>query len=181
LATRRPPTCASATLAKAFLLYCARFHNDEPLSGRVGSAEHVSQDVLIVGVDEEADGGIRRRDLSDQLEPLYRQGRRQGGDSGGVTAGTGKARDEPELHRVGGDVEDDGNRLHAAFGREGSDIAAGGYHRHLEAHKLVDNGRDPLVATLRPAVLDRHVLALDIPRIFQPRAETDHELPGIGG
>src|SRR5262249_14515858 len=74
--------------------------------------------------------------------------------------------------------KDDGDRRGCSLGREGRDGAFGrGDHGNLSAHQFTGQRRQPIILTVRPAVFDCDVLALDMARLLQPlskRAQTLH-------
>src|SRR4051812_48056699 len=62
------------------------------------------------------------------------------------------------------------------FRRECRAVAAACHdHIDLAANEIGGQGGQPIIAILRPAVFDRHVLILDITHIAQPLAESDHK------
>jgi hypothetical protein len=80
------------------------------------------------------------------------------------------------LDRIEGRREDDRNRRSCRLRRWGRRIGAYGNHRHLTTDQIGRERGQSIILTLCPAILDRHVLALDISRLLQPlaeRAQTD--------
>jgi hypothetical protein len=78
---------------------------------------------------------------------------------------------ETKLDRVFGDREHDWNRHCCTFGRQRRSKACGrGNDRDLPAHQIGRQLRQA-IDLLGPAVVDRHVLALDIARLFEALAK----------
>ena len=80
-----------------------------------------------------------------------------------VAARPVQAGDKAVLHRIAADCEDDRNRRGGRLGRKcRAKCAACDDHGHLTATRSAASAGKPIVLTFRPAVFDRHVLALDI-------------------
>jgi hypothetical protein len=93
-------------------------------------------------------------------------------DTGDVTPRPVEAADETDLDRIDARAEYDRNRRGRRFGRERPLHAAWcGDDRHPAADQIGRQFRQPIVLILRPAVLDRHVLALDVAGFVQPFAK----------
>src|SRR5262245_26396596 len=105
------------------------------------------------------------RDVGDcllqQLKLLGGQLLELGGHASHVSARTGEAGHEPQGHRVGQGYEYDGNRGLRLLRR--TDRGCTGQHDgvDLSLNELAEEGRVPIRIFFRPAILDRHRLALD--------------------
>ncbi len=84
---------------------------------------------------------------------------------------TVEARNEALLDRIAADQEHHGNGRRCCLGRECRGSGDRGDHRHPLVDQFGRQGRQSVVATVRPAVFDRHVLALDVAGIFQTGPE----------
>jgi hypothetical protein len=49
-------------------------------------------------------------------------------------------------------------------------------HRDLQGEQLPNEGREAIILSLRPPILDQDVSALDIPEVAQPLAERPDEI-----
>jgi hypothetical protein len=99
-----------------------------------------------------------------------------------VAAGPRKAGDETKFDRVIANAEDDRNRVGRCFGRTCCASAGRrGDHGYLPADQVGCQFRQQIVLILRPAVLDRHVLALDIASFLQTLAKSRDELRSCRG
>src|SRR5262249_12270120 len=89
-----------------------------------------------------------------------------------------EAGDETKPDWIVGDGKDDGDRRGCSLGREGRDGAFGrGDHGNLSAHQFTGQRRQLIILTVRPAIFDCYVLALDMTRLLQglsKRAQTLH-------
>ena len=78
----------------------------------------------------------------------------------------------PSCDRVAADREDDRNRRGRRLCRQcRRSTADGDDHAHLTADQIGRQRRQSIVLALRPAIFDRHILALDIAGFFQALAE----------
>ena len=79
----------------------------------------------------------------------------------------------PSLTGSSRDVEDDGDRRGCRLGRERRSGTAGrDDHGDLSANQFGRQRRQSIDLILRPAVFDRHVLALDIAGVFEALAKS---------
>src|SRR5260221_13706767 len=93
-----------------------------------------------------------------------------------------QARDEAELHGVFRAGEYDRNRLRRRLRRHrGREAAGGNDHVDFALDQLGRELRQELGLALRPAVLDRDVLAVDIAAFLEPRAERVDEVRALVG
>ena len=137
---------------------------------------HVSDHGLgirIVRVHEESDHLGLGDQLGQQLEPLGHQLRGQNADAREVAARPGKAGDQTLSDRVGAE-EDNRDRRGCAFAARAAG-GAGHDHVDLAADEVGGQCGQPIIATLRPAVFDRHILSLDIAGFAQSLAERGHK------
>src|SRR5262249_14171408 len=91
----------------------------------------------------------------------------------GIASRPGKACNKTEFDRIPGDEEHYRNRCSRSLGRDCCRDRVCDDHRRLTAHKLRRHLRQSIVLTLGPAVLDRHVAAIDITGFGQTPAEYD--------
>src|SRR5262249_19012141 len=77
------------------------------------------------------------------------------------------------LHRIAGGGEDNGKRRNRRFYRLDS-RAIGDDHRHLTTNQLSRQRRHSVVLPARPAILNRHVLTLDIACFLQALTKPAH-------
>src|SRR6516225_2393907 len=78
----------------------------------------------------------------------------------------------PSAIRIARCREDDGYRGGCRFGSERCRMATGcGNHGHLSANQIGRQCRQSIVLVLRPAILDRDVVAFDIANFVQPLTE----------
>jgi hypothetical protein len=54
-------------------------------------------------------------------------------------------------------------------------------HRHLTAYQLSCEGGQSIILILRPAILDRHILAFDVPAFADALPECGHKTGSVGG
>src|SRR5690242_5512685 len=84
--------------------------------------------------------------------------------------------------RVGAGDEYDRNGCRRRFGGERRCHAP---HRdddsHLTSNQIGRQGGNPIISTLRPAVVDGHVPAFDKAEFVQPFPESGHEMNPFGG
>jgi hypothetical protein len=88
--------------------------------------------------------------------------------AGEVAAGPVETGDKAQLDRIGASKEDDWNGCGCRLGRHGRGSAAYCYDNgDLAANKLGRKRWQPFVLILRPAILERHILSLDVASILQ--------------
>jgi hypothetical protein len=87
---------------------------------------------------------------------------RQNGAAGDVPAGPVKAGDKTRCDRVNAGVEDNRYGRGRCRRRQRCDGSAGCDHCYAAADEIGGKRRQPIGLALRPAVFNRHVLALDI-------------------
>jgi hypothetical protein len=88
-------------------------------------------------------------------------------DPSRIAARPGEAGDKTKLDRIIRNGKDDRNRLGRSFGRERRRRTGCGDHGDPSANQVGCQLRQPIELTLRPAVFDRHVLALDMAGFFK--------------
>src|SRR5262249_28794465 len=100
-----------------------------------------------------------------------------------VALPSGRARlaTRPSLTGSSPGAEDDRDRRSRRFGRERGGVCRRGNHAHLTADQISRQLRKPIETAFRPAVLDGHVLALDMARFGEPPVEGIHELRNQSG
>src|SRR5215831_12801752 len=54
-------------------------------------------------------------------------------------------------------------------------------HRHLTAYQVSCEVGQPIILILRPAILDRHILAFDVPAFANALPECGHKTCSVGG
>jgi len=94
-----------------------------------------------------------------------------GGQARHVSAGAGEALHEPQGDRVGQDDKDDGNRAGCLLSRTDRGRTRRRDDINLGLHELGDEDGEPIKVPFRPALLDRHVLALDPAQLAQAAKE----------
>ena len=83
--------------------------------------------------------------------------------AGHVAARPVEAGDQARPDRVSAAIEDDRDRRGRRFGRQsGAEAAGRGNHGHLAADQFGRQRRQSIALPVRPTVLDRDILALDI-------------------
>jgi len=112
--------------------------------------------------------------LRKQIEPLGHQLDGEVAEAREVAARPGETGDETRLDRVVVASEDDRNRRSRIFRRQCRRIAGGCDYGNPAADEIGGQCGQPIIATLRPAIFDRHILSLDVPGFTQPSAEADH-------
>ena len=103
-----------------------------------------------------------RHHLTQEIQPFCRQLSREHIDPCEVTAGPGEAGDKTKPDRVFADDEDDGDRRGCRLGRDRPSISRCCDHGDLAANQFGRQRGQPIELTLRPAVLDRYVLAFNL-------------------
>src|SRR5262249_37376165 len=83
-------------------------------------------------------------------------------DTGDIAARPVETGDEAELNRVGAAGEDDRDRRSRRLGCNCREGVMRSDHRHLTAYQIGCEVGQSVVLVLRPAILDRHILALDV-------------------
>jgi hypothetical protein len=118
-------------------------------------------------VHEYADHGGFRNDLMQQFQLLRLQRGGKQIDARGVAAGPIEAGNHAELDRVTG--SDEGNRNCSGRGlcRQNTGRAARKDHGDPAENQFDRQRRQPTDLTLRPSVLDGHVLALDVTDLIE--------------
>ena len=110
--------------------------------------------------------------LAQECQPLRHQFINEIIDARRVATRSGEAGDEAEPDRVFADGEDNGDRRGCRLGRERRrGTSSRGDHGDLAANQFGGQCRQPIELTLRPAVFDRHVLALDIASFAEALSE----------
>ena len=139
---------------------------------------HVSDDALglrIVRVHQQGDHPGLGNQLGKQLEPLGRQLDDEDADAREVAARPGETGDQAGRDRVVAADEDDRDRRGRVFAASADSAAARRDQIDLAADEVGGQCGQPIIVALRPAVFDRHVLALDIAGFAQPLAERGHK------
>src|SRR5215831_2015591 len=88
--------------------------------------------------------------------------RRNEGDTGDVAARPVETGDEAELNRVAAGYEDDRDRRSRRLGYNCRGDIMRSDHRYLPAYQIGREVGQSVVLVLRPAILDRHILTLDV-------------------
>jgi hypothetical protein len=81
--------------------------------------------------------------------------------------------DEPELRRVIDDHEGDWDRGGRRLGGQCRRRASRGDNAHPHANEVIRHLRQPSMLTLRPAIFDRDIVALDVAAL----PSTPHDMP----
>jgi hypothetical protein len=131
-------------------------------------------------VEERADEGGARHELVQQADSLGLHLVGQQREAGRVSARPVETVDEAGLDGITAHAEDDGDRRGRPLGRNCRDIAARSHeHGYPAAHEIGCQGRQPLVLTMRPAILDGDVPAFDETGIPQALPERSEQVRGI--
>jgi len=133
----------------------------------------------IVRVHQQRDHSGLGNQLGKQLEPLRIQLGGEHAHARDVATRPRETGDEAQPDRVGADDERDWNGGRRPFGRLGCRGAAARRNQlDLAADKFGGHSRQPVIVAVGPAVLDGHVLPLDISRFAQSLVERGHERGG---
>ena len=98
-----------------------------------------------------------------------------------IAARPGEAGDKAKPDRVLVDDEDDGDCRGCRLGRECGRRSCGRDHGRAPANQIGCQHRQSIDLTLRPAVFDRHVLALEIAGVLEALAKSTQTLrPPLG-
>jgi hypothetical protein len=103
-----------------------------------------------------------------QLQPFWRYPHVRIGHARYVATWPIKTGDESELNWVGSHFEDDRNGRSRRLCRKRRRSASRGNHSHPTLNQISHQRWQPISSALRPAVFDRHVLAIDVTRFAQP-------------
>ena len=129
-----------------------------------------------IGIDEDSKPIGARYKLVQEPESLYRKLFGHAGDAGDVGARPVEAAHETGLDRVGTGIKNDRDSRRCGFGGECRRGAEQSYdHCHPTINEVRCQYRQPPIVVLRPAVLDRDILALGIAG-FAPRPATPRRL-----
>jgi hypothetical protein len=176
-ATTSAPTRRSTNVAKAGSKSRSLrgFHDNDLLPEHARRRKRVVQHLLAHHssyIGKIADGCRSGDHLAQKLEPLCGQLSSEEGHSGDVAARPVEAGDQAQPHRIGAEHEDDWYRRGGGLCRERwSGAAACDDQGHLTASQIGRQFRQPIGLIVRPAIFDRHILALDVAGLFQPMAE----------
>ena len=100
-------------------------------------------------------------------------------DTGDIAARPVEAGDEAEFDRVAAAYEDDRDRRSRRLGCNCRGGVVRGDHCHLTAYQIGCEVGQSIVLVLRPAILDRHVPALDVAGLAQALAECGHKVCSV--
>ena len=151
----------------------------QPEGARPPHLTHCSSRVSGIGrVDEQRHDARRGKQLVQQFQPLRRYLHVQLGHARDVAARPVKAGDEAELDRVAARFEDDRNGRGRCLCRKRRRSAGRGNHGHLTTNQIGRHRRQPIILALRPAVFDRHVVAINVTGFAQP-FEKGRQLPRV--
>src|SRR5439155_19764641 len=91
-----------------------------------------------------------------------------------------EAADEIVLHWVARGCEDDRYRCGCGLGRNCRQGVVRSDHRHLTAYQIGCEVGESIILVLRPAILDRHTLAFDVPGFADALPECGHKTCSVG-
>src|SRR5262245_47799876 len=128
----------------------------------------------ICGVDEQSNGRRHGEQLTREFEPLRPYFHTQGSRACDVAARSAQAGDKTQLDWVTPGRVYDRNRRGRRFGRQCARRAARGDDGDLVLNQLGRQRRQSVILVFRPAVLDCHVLTLDVAGLLQALAERGH-------
>ena len=163
--------------------YGARVQDMESQPQRAGRCLQISRLNIAPGksrVDERGYSPRLGEQLVQQLQSLPTQFRVQRCHSGEVAARSVQAGNETDLNRIGASDEDNGNRGGCSPGCYRR-LAVRGNHGHPAANQIGRQRGQTIVVTFRPAIFDRHGLALDIPGLAQALAKRGQKVCILAG
>ena len=135
---------------------------------------HVSQyrfgAQAISRIDKHGNASCSGHQLAQEFKPLCHQLVIENIETCQIAARPGKAGNKTKLDRVFGRDEDDGDCRRCRLSGEHGTCERGD-HGDLSANQFGRQQRQPIYLALGPAVVDRHVLALDIAGVFEALAE----------
>src|SRR5947209_6415750 len=100
-------------------------------------------------------------------------------DTGDIATRPVEACDEAEFDRVAADREDDRYRRSCRLGCNCRGGLGRSDHCHLTAYQIGCEVGQSIILPLRPAILDRHVPALDMAGLAQALAECSHKVCSV--
>jgi hypothetical protein len=115
-----------------------------------------------VGIDQHANALGSRLQLMQQSKLLCPELSKDKRDTGDIAARPVETGDETELNRVTTACEDDRDRRSRRFGYHCRGSVMRSDHRHLTAYQISCEVGQSFLLVLRPAILDRDILALDV-------------------
>ena len=98
-----------------------------------------------------------------------------------VAARSREATDKAKFNRVLADAEDDRNHRCCSFGCACGQGAGRGDHGDLSADQIGQQRRQAIILTLKPMILDSHILAFDIAAFVEAFAKRGHITLGAIG
>jgi hypothetical protein len=110
-----------------------------------------------------------------QLEPLCHEHFAQGGHAGDISSRSVEAADKAKPDRIAAGVENDRNRRRCRLGGDRCSNAGSDQDRHRNANQLRSERWQAIVATIRPAIFDCDVAALDKTSLVKAPAERGQE------
>jgi hypothetical protein len=119
-------------------------------------------------------------DLPEQFETLRIDFRRDRGQPGDVPAGMAERRNDARSYGIADRGHDQGHRSCRLLDGESGGCPGGHDHRDLQGEQLRNQGREAIILSVRPPILDHDVSALDVPVVAQPLAELPDEI-GLEG
>src|SRR5262249_43381829 len=135
------------------------------LPDRQGRSLHVRDKGLCdgkVGIDQQANAHGCRLQLMQQPKLLCPKLSKNKRDTGDIAARPVETGDEAELNRVAAACEDDRDCRSRRLGCNCRRGVMRSDHRHLTAYQIGCEVGQSVDLVLRPAILDRHILALDV-------------------
>src|SRR5215472_5092013 len=101
-------------------------------------------------------------------------------DTGDIAARPVETGNEAELNRVAAACEDDRDRRSRRLGYDCRRGVVHSDHRYLTAHQISCEVGQSVGLVLRPAILDRHILTLDVAGFTKALAECSQKVCTIG-
>ena len=136
---------------------------------------HVCRLGLAVGIrriDDQGELGRGRQQRVHDLQPLWAYLVGECGHAGQVTAGSAQAGNKSQRDRIGAGEKHNRNCIGRCLGGPRPGNPAERCDRcHLAAYEIGGQGRQSIILTLRPAVLDSQIAALDKAGFLQPIAK----------
>ena len=116
-----------------------------------------------VGIDEHGNAHGSRQQFMQEPKPLCPKLHHHEADTGDVATWPVEAGDEAVADRIAAGCEDDRDRRGCGLGRNCRRGVGRSDHCHLTAYQIGCEVGQSIVLVLRPAILDRHILAFDVP------------------
>ena len=133
---------------------------------------HLQTRIRRIRIDDHADHGGVRNQFANELEALRFERASQHVNAGGVATRPVEAVDEPDVHRiVAGDEHDRYRRSRGLGSDRRGGCAESGKNGYLPPNQVGCERRQLIELSVRPAIFDLNVLALDVAGLIQALEE----------